>query len=219
MTGNGPEDLDVLSIVDRIRAKADAGGLAEYERDRERREALRVDHVLTSWGVPKRVRNALAKFEEKPLVDAVRRWIAEGEESWCMVLSSNPGTGKSTAAGWWLSQVAKGVSHSPNASRRWWPATEVAALDFYGDDYKRLCECASLVLDDLGTEYSDQKGALQSKLDRLFDSRYREYRKTIVTANVDAAVFRERYGSRIYDRLCDSGARWVSYEGESLRRS
>ena len=206
-------------IVERIRAKAAASTGREadvFDLEQERRDATRVDDVLRGWGVPKRVRLTLDRPQTTKAIDIVQAWLDAGENAWCLVLSADKGVGKSTAAGWWLRKTAAEAQPSTNAFRRWWPAAEIAAMDFYGDDFKRLCDCHSLVLDDLGAEYSDAKGAFQSKLDRVMDARYREYRRTIVTTNLSVKGFVERYDTRIYDRMREGGV-WQGISGASMR--
>jgi hypothetical protein len=210
-------DFDVLGLVDRLKTKAQpADAIAKFEAEQAAKEATRIADVLDGWGVPKRIRLTLAQPQTTKAIETVADWIAAGERAWCLILSADKGLGKSTAAGWWLAQVAKAAEVAPSPFRRWWPAAEIAALDFYGEDYKRLCECASLVIDDLGVEYSDQKGAFQAKLDRLLDARYREFRRTLITTNLAGKDFAERYGGRILDRMRE-GAVWAGIKGQSMR--
>ena len=213
------EDFDAATVIERLRAKAkSAEEVEQFEAAEQIDETKRIDQVLQAFGVPRRIRMTLTAPVETSALARVREWLAKGEASWCIVLSSDKGVGKSTAAGWWLSRVADGVMPDARMFRRWWPSAEIASMDFYGDDFKRLCECESLVIDDLGVEFNDAKGAFQSKLDRLLDSRYREFRRTIITTNLTAKGFSERYDGRIFDRLRE-GAQWQSVAGASLRRT
>jgi DNA replication protein DnaC len=213
------DEFDPVAVVANLQAKQRSPEeVAAYEAEEQRRETARVAEVLQLLGVPRRVRDTLAKPAETRALALVREWAAQPESAWCVVLSASYGVGKSTAAGWWLSQACASVQPAPGLFRRWWPASEIAALDMYGEDYKRLCECQSLVIDDVGAEYADQKGAFASKFDRLIDARYREYRRTVITTNLDAKAFVERYDRRIFDRLRDGG-KWLSWAGQSMRRS
>lgn len=208
-----------MALVERLKSKAQpADAVDQFEADEQRKAQSHVADVLASWGVPKRVRLTLEQPRDTKALELTRSWLAEGERAWCLVLSADKGLGKSTAAGWWLAQEAKGLPVASHPFRRWWPAAEISALDFYGEDYQHLCTCGSLVIDDLGAEFNDAKGGFQSKLDRLIDARYREFRRTVITTNLPGKEFSDRYGGRVIDRMRD-GAVWASVKGDSLRRS
>lgn len=210
-------DFDMMALVETLRAKAQPPEAIEaLEADEASKASTRVDDVLASWGVPRRIRLTLAQPSNTNAIELTREWMAQGERAWCLVLSADKGLGKSTAAGWWLAQAARESTVQAQPFRRWWPAAEIAALDFYGPDYDRLCTCGALVIDDLGAEFNDAKGGFQSKLDRLVDARYREFRRTIITTNLSGKAFAERYLGRILDRLRD-GAVWAGIKGQSMR--
>ena len=86
------------------------------------------------------------------------------------------------------------------------------------DDGNDLFTTSDLVVvDDIGWEHFTDKGFGISEWDRFFDSRYRGMRPTILTTNLTAVEFQNRYTKRIYDRLRES-AIWFESAGESLRR-
>ena len=58
-----------------------------------------------------------------------------------------------------------------------------------------------LVIDDLGVEFMDKAGHFKSRLDELIDARWGNFRKTIITTNLNAKDFQERYESRVTDRI------------------
>jgi len=69
----------------------------------------------------------------------------------------------------------------------------------------RLSKIEALVIDDLGVErlrgtYEDDWAA--SQLDALVDARYNEMLPTWYTTNLTADELQDRYGSRLYSRLC-----------------
>ena len=211
---------ELRSIVARAQSAAGArGDVEKWEREEEaqaRRDDLR---LLEAWGVPRRIRESLSALRDTRALEAVRRWNdGRQEQAWCIVLSADKGVGKSTAAGWLLSQMTGGLKAHPSVTRCWWPASELAAADVYGEGFQELSAKRQLVIDDLGVEYADSKGAFASKLDRLLDARYREYRTTVITTNLAAKAFADRYGERVYDRLCEGGT-WVGIAGASMRRS
>ncbi len=159
--------------------------------------------VLGPWAVPLRVLDTMPTLQETPLTLAVDQWALT--KSWCLVLSASKGAGKSTAAGAWLSSHAANVSPGPGLKRHWWTGVQLARLDIYTRALDVICGLASLVIDDLGVEFLDTKGALQQRLDCILDERYGNYRKTIITTNLSALHFKERYGERIADRIREDG--------------
>lgn len=210
---------EFAEIIERLKHRQKSPEeIAEFEAGERRHERGRVDEVLRLFGVPRRLRENLRQLDDTQAMRLAREWATQPDSSWCLVLSSGFGVGKSTAAAWWLSQASSSVQPVPGIFRRWWPAAEIAAMDSYGEDFKRLCDCGSLVIDDAGAEYADQKGAFASKFDRLIDARYREYRRTLITTNLDPKAFVDRYDRRIFDRLREGG-KWQSFVGKSMRRA
>lgn len=194
----------------------------EFEQQEKEAQRNHVARVLESWGVPRRIRHNLNGLKQTTAIKAAAHWHSEPREVWSLVLCADKGLGKSTAAGWWLSKVAEQVRSSIGAPgrkgtrRAWLPATDLSAISFYGDDMTALCTQRALVLDDLGTEYADEKGSFATKLDRLFDARYREFRPIIITTNLSPKAMGERYTGRLLDRLRE-GSVWASFAGESMR--
>ena len=77
-----------------------------------------------------------------------------------------------------------------------------------------------LVIDDLGVEYLDAKGYTQKRFDEILDERYSNFRKTLITTNLNARDFRDRYGTRIFDRIREglsSGGAFVEIGEKSYR--
>lgn len=90
-----------------------------------------------------------------------------------------------------------------------WERYDNAAMD-------RMLLASRLVIDDLGTEFSDTKGNFLAVLDETISDRVANERPTVITTNLDPDGFRKRYDNRIADRIRGDG-RWVAFEGESLR--
>jgi hypothetical protein len=213
------EEFDPHAVVASLKAKAKSEAeVTDFEAAEKRAESERLDAIMREIGIPKRIRLTLGRSSRTRALELVETWSGKPDEAWALVLSADKGVGKSTAAGWWLAQVAKRLHlrMDGRATKRWWPAAEISALDFYGEDLQRLCEVESMVIDDLGVEFSDQRGAFQSKLDRLLDARYREFRRTLITTNLTPKAFRERYDQRLYDRLRE-GATWEGIVAQSMR--
>lgn len=113
-----------------------------------------------------------------------------------LVLLGGTGTGKTTAAAWLASEVG---GSRPGLVRS-------GALERAGRYDRELAEWVTsrtlLVIDDLGVEYQDGKGAFRSVLDELIDVAYGARRRLVITSNLDAAGVADRVGERIWSRLC-----------------
>ena len=97
-------------------------------------------------------------------------------------------------------------------------AAELCRFDrFSQEDMDRLLRAAYLVVDDLGAEYADKNGFLLGLLDELFDVRYSRKLPVVFTTNMDVGKFKERYGSRICERVREVG-RWIDVSIPSLRK-
>lgn len=205
----------------------------EFEADEKRSaHAARVES-MARFGVPKRIRRMIpGNIRDTDAVSRAVRWHndQQGDESkWCLVLSAKPGTGKSTAGGVWLWLRTAGVvvSHggtpvirpdlaTPTNAQRWFSASEIAAASGFDGSVDSLCTMAALVIDDLGTEYADRKGYVKTRLDVIVDSRYREFRPTLITTNLNSEAFKERFGERVTDRLREGGA-FFEFSAPSMR--
>ena len=176
-------------------------------------------------GVPKRVRDILLEgLKPTPAVQRVKEFMIiqdQDPSKFCCVLSADKGLGKTVAAGYWLSQALHEVMSArtytyPNQAR-WQTSSTLLAMSIYGDEFASVkFDGGPLVIDDLGTEYSDAKGAFTSKLDALIDARSSEYRPTFITTNTPGSRFVERYGERVADRMRE-GAKFYELQGKSLR--
>jgi hypothetical protein len=130
-----------------------------------------------------------------------------------VVVSGTPGCGKTVAAAKWLYDFSK----STQRAGFWLTAARLARWPRYDDsDMERLLRPPRLVLDDLGTEYLDDKGSFMATLDELINERFARKRPTVITTNLNAAAFKARYHERIVDRIREDG-RFVSLASPSLR--
>ena len=198
-----------------------ADPLADYEAYEERKQQTNIKRWLDSWHVPTRYRDALRKpLSTKPLTEA-RGWLEDPKRGWALVLAGETGTGKSVAAAAVLVKQAESLAgdSAPGFGadlREWVTGTEVAFLDMYASELRAIGKRASLVVDALGVEYLDGKGAAVSKFEALIEARSSDRLLTVITTNLSQKAVGERYGDRIADRLRD-GVRWVACVGESLR--
>ena len=176
------------------------------KRAEEDRRARRPRLLLDRMGWPERaVHVASSADDSKPCVRAVASFSPGG----MLVLSGGAGVGKTVAAAWWaLRQV--GVVEFVTAERF------VTASAFGERD--RWIHAPALVLDDLGVEYQDVKGAAASAIDGLINEFYANRRTLIVTTNLEVAEFKARVGRRVEDRVRECDA-WREFANAPSLRS
>lgn len=168
---------------------------------------------LEKLGWPKR---ALVVAEKAPRLGSAVRFLLHhrfgGEKAKTIVILSGPaGCGKTVAAAMWAAERAD----------RGEPTTFVRASDFaassrYGDVRDRWKTATALVVDDLGVEYLDEKGSFLVDLDDLLDLYYSTMKPIVITTNSTLEMLGQRYGSRVYDRLRESG-KFYSISEPSMR--
>lgn len=180
--------------------------------------------TLNRLGVPRPVSHALSAPRATPALAAAKEWWLSGKP--VLLLLGGVGSGKTTAAGWVLLRQLEreaGVTH-PSGGHPVDPAMFATAAEFNGlSDYhpesrawlERLCRCALLVLDDLGTERMGD-GEL-SCVQRVIGERHATGRRTVLTSNLTAEAFRARYGERVADRIREVGM--VKGSGKTSLRS
>lgn len=195
---NAAREAEEARLTTEKRAK-EAARAEQYLRERLRKAA-----PIANW---ERAWSA----EPWPAVKAVDSWIAGGCQRH-LFLFGGVGCGKSVAAAhavkYWLEHEYSVVG--PLTS--WLRPNEVvsAVMHAYADDAPKLGKY--IVIDDLGFETKeDFSYAMTELLDR-------QDHKLLVTCNLTAASFRERYTDpRLMDRLNDC-AMAVRIHGESKRR-
>lgn len=147
-----------------------------------------------------------------PVIAALENWAKDTRTM--AVLSGPTGTGKTTAAAYASLHLADG---EPGQMPRWITASTFARSSRYDDDRDKVLDARALVLDDLGSEFNDSKGSFRTDLDELIDRFYARKARLIITTNLDAKTFEERYGARVVDRLAEAGV-WIPVTGTSRRR-
>jgi len=171
-------------------------------------------------GAPQRIREVasgnLAKTEAVKALET----IGDG----LIVLSGDPGCGKTVAAAAWLRELicADGRVTPFQVYHGRQPLFVTAARLSRWDRYDRdamdmLLRADRLVLDDLGSEYADVKGNFLAIVDELVSERHGNRRPMVMTTNLAADAFKARYDERIADRIRECG-RFVSLEGDSMRK-
>lgn len=207
------------SMTPEERARRDERERARQE-ERKREELNTKARRLVAAGVPvKDVRRVLAGSMEQtsPLG---RLSSPESGERLILALSGPPGIGKTTAAAWWLLEGHRRSSTDwvQTTADRFVTAAELARWPRYDEGRMRdLSRARALVIDDLGVEYADKRGAFTSMVDEVINLRYGNELPTLITTNLPGAEFKARYGERLADRIREVGE-FMELPGESLRR-
>jgi IstB-like ATP binding protein len=162
--------------------------------------------ALADLDWPARALRAAANADvDRPAVRAIDAW----DPSSCAIVLAGPvGTGKTVAAAWW--------AIGARVAFRFVRAAELVRVGRFDARWETWLGARALCLDDLGAEYADAKGSFASDMDLLVDTFYADARPMIITTNLDAAAFRERYGERVHDRIRDC-ATWANVDGTTMR--
>lgn len=201
----------LAAMTDEQWAEHDARIAAQRQRDGDlaasTRASARTQDLLEA-GFPRRALDESIRADERrSAIARVRAW--EPGERNVLVISGDKGCGKTVAATWW--------ARRQRCTPRFVRASTFAASSRYDRDKRDAWLAApALVLDDLGTEYLDDKGSFLVDLDELIDVFYGDRRPLIVTTNLKLEPFRARYGARIEDRLRESAA-FFAATGGSMR--
>jgi DNA replication protein DnaC len=174
--------------------------------DSTRKEQRRARWIEAAAVVPKRAMRSLAALKRSGCVKRVHTWLRS--ESWCLVMSGDPGCGKTVAA-------AYACAHLGGCA--WISAAELMRMSMYDSGaWTQLATCKLLVVDDLGSEFVDGPGSMLARLDGVLDDRYRREKKTLITTNLSPSSFKQRYKERIADRVRDGGLFFISSD-KSMR--
>jgi DNA replication protein DnaC len=155
--------------------------------------------ALTEGRFPPRLIEAIARDRRKtPALEHADAFLRSDKT--VLVLVGGTGAGK-TFAGLFVAHEAggprPGFVRSPTLER----------IGRYNHEHQAWLESrTSLVLDDLGAEYMDGKGAYLSLLDELVDKAWGDKSKLVITSNMEGLALRQRLGDRVWSRICDVGA-------------
>lgn len=209
------ERLDFETISDDEQAAWRLRREAEVARERARgakTAALeRRAGALIAAGFPRRaIDEALTADETAKSIALMRSW--DPDKRCIVVLSGTNGVGKTVAAAWW----AMRAPIAPMFVR----ASTFARAPRYGSDdavtKARWISAPALVLDELGAEFLDGIGSLKVDIDELVDTFYGDGRPLVITTNMPSAVFAERLGERVVDRIRECGV-FFEDDGPSRR--
>jgi hypothetical protein len=128
-------------------------------------------------------------------IAAADEWASSGKR--VLVISGGTRAGKTVAACWLIRRLGKSaLFFNPELLTR-----------YGGDDgyQMRAASCGLLIVDDLGSEMSDQAGRFQARLEAMLCMRYDAGERTVLTTNLTAGDFAKRYGKRISERVRTGG--------------
>ena len=176
---------------------------------------------LRFQGMPQRIIDTLqSNPRDTSTLSAVKKFMKSPREAWCLVLAGPKGCGKSTAGAYYLWDKTKSMAAAPPKDMRWWTASRVSRVSGFNDQLDKMMSSALMVIDDLGVEYLDKNGYFNHRLDELIDDRYSNYRKTIITTNLNSKDFQSRYGDRVADRIREGikhGGGYLEFNEVSMR--
>lgn len=208
---------------------------AEFELEAKRIKAeqeasrLQVEALLEHTAIPPRfVGRTFANYRVEQgtkafnVLDICRTYAKDFDRNLktgaSLVLSGNPGTGKSHLAAAILQEILPKhvgayvtlmdlIRKLRDTWRRDSELTESQLLN-------KLQAIPLLVIDEVGVQYGTD--GERSILFDVMDRRYREMRPTILMTNLGKEDFRVAVGDRVFDRLTEV-ARWVPFDWSSYR--
>ena len=225
-TSTSETDSIYMARAREIAARAKEMGLNDHDKEllaseNKEEQARVVRDSLKQQFVPNRILETVdGKLSATPAMKAASDFLKAPKDGWCLVLAGPKGCGKSTAAGWYLAQKTKSQVSCPPKTRRWWTAARLVRVSGVNNEFEPLIQVPTMVIDDLGLEYMDKNGHFNSRLDEIIDERYSNYRPTVITTNLNAQAFKERYGARVIDRIREGfrhGGAFIEINHGSLR--
>lgn len=191
--------------------------VTEYSKRLEEEKAL----LLRRMDLP---RHALAQLSSQSSTVAMQ---AITEPFGILVLSGDPGCGKTFAAVKWIVDYVNDDVHWPTPGSAvqlkgrhpvFVTAAALARWDRYEQEpMAKLLRAPRLAIDDLGAEYLDKNGFYAALLDEVLNERYAARVPTLLTTNLPVDEFKSRYGERIAGRIRETGT-FVACGGVDLRR-
>lgn len=175
-----------------------------------RAEMARRAGRLSEAGVPPYLIQKLAE----PILDTGPFGAAkEHGQKLILVLAGGVGCGKTIAAIWLIGEAA--TNHD---SVLYLSSAALARWDRYSqEEMGKLFAPRLLVIDDVGSEFRDEKGAFVSLLEDVINTRCLNGRRTVITTNMSADKFKVRYEDRIASRVSEFGA-FFEFDGADMRR-
>lgn len=204
----------------RVKVQLKAEREAEERQDRVSRDKRRRPAMLSGHAPESELDKLLEHGADITMAGCQAMAGFGTDERRIRVLSGNTGVGKSYAALAWL------YKHGGERPR-WAQSIEFARRGIYGresDESQRYYsdwwkEATTMVLDDLGTEFLDSKGAAGAAFDELLNYfAHHTKARLLITCNLGEGLVAERYAARFESRLAGH-CRWRDVVGPDLRRT
>lgn len=212
---DGPEPVDLLATVHRIRARAEALGripVVEAGEDESERRLARWREVVPA---EKFLSASPDDWEDRIKVRLVA-WGEAQRDGVNLVLSGPVGTGKTRAAiGACRRPFMDGSSFAYMTMGRLMDALDYRSPEA-NRNRRRLQRVGVLVLDDVGSKRDIEW--LTDLVTELLDERWLADRATVATTNLVPKVLCEAIGERAYSRLTQSGTIGLTLKGEDRRK-
>lgn len=159
----------------------------------------------------------------------VTKWLVDPHGTACLLLCGLCGNGKTSLAlalQWLVGYVSeRELSYSKRLRMPMYTAKKIVKMCMdcekfksSREEYESLSTMPMLIIDDLGAEPKEvmSYGMVHTPLIDVLTDRYAGNRFTVVTTNLQEHELRDKYGERIYDRLCEM-AFPVVFENSSYR--
>lgn len=167
---------------------------------------------------------SLSKIDEKVMGICVR-FMTDQESRTSMLLYGTTGTGKTTFMK--AMHMTIGFMYQEEISRKeisnkFIKASELGAiLKTDKEAYKEVKGATCLFIDDLGfngeSELVNDYGVKARPIEDIIEYRYDKQLMTVCTTNLTSGEIREKYGDRIFSRMCESFS-MVSVVGQDYRQ-
>jgi DNA replication protein DnaC len=145
----------------------------------------------------------------RSVIESLKYFSANFDKSKSFLLSSHPGTGKSTLMACVVNELIK-QNRSAVFVEVPTLLNQITETYRYGSQTTEsqimhgLSDCDLLAIDDLGAEKhkSDDDWAVE-KIYMIINDRYKNCKSTIFTTNLDSKALRTKLGERIYSRIVE----------------
>lgn len=211
----------LLSLLNRQVHQAITTRFSLADRDPKELE----DMLLTCYKaeVVKRRMQMIQDGTTEERVRKAAKWLSGKHKTGLLIYGAACGTGKTTLANAMCNLVNYLFDSVYSQDRKTvYRTSAINLVKMYSDNpeqYKRMVSQELLFVDDLGTEPVNIKiyGNEFSPVTELLYNRYDWQRWTIVTSNLSDEQLKERYGTRIDDRLREMFDR-ILFQGNSYRK-
>ena len=211
----------LLSLLNRQVHQAITTRFSLADRDPKELE----DMLLTCYKAEV-VKRSMQMIQDSTTEERVRKaakWLSGKHKTGLLIYGAACGTGKTTLANAMCNLVNYLFDSVYSQDRKTvYRTSAINLVKMYSDNpeqYKRMVSQELLFVDDLGTEPVNIKiyGNEFSPVTELLYNRYDWQRWTIVTSNLSDEQLKERYGTRIDDRLREMFDR-ILFQGKSYRK-